>query len=467
MMLETEVVVVGAGPAGLSAALQASLAGVTVTIVDEYARPGGQYFQQPPAAFRLLDRSAMGRDYQAGVELMARVQQGKIEVLTDTLVWGAFEPTILEIYRGGQCQQIHAGRIVIATGAYDRPIAFPGWTLPGVITAGAAQTLLKNQWVVPGSRVLMAGTGPFQLPVAAHLVKAGATIVALLEASKAGTGWLTHVPAMWKHLGKVREAQDYLGTLLKARVDMRSGWTVVEARGDGQVEQAVIAQVDDEGRPVAGTEKLLEVDTICLGFGFIPSLQLPRLLGCSSAWDSDLATWVTAHDSDQRTSVAEVFVAGETTGIGGHDVAIGEGAVAGIKAAVDFGKLSVDEAGKRLSKISGDLKNHREFADYLNRTFALKPGLYDLIRDDTLVCRCEEVAAGEIAAVAREWNGSLRTIKQLTRAGMGNCQGRVCGALVAQIAAKASGKTVQEVGLDTPRPPIKPIPLEALAGMPA
>ncbi len=464
-MLETEVVVVGAGPAGLSAALQASLAGAAVTIVDEYARPGGQYFKQPPPAFTLLDRSAMGRDYQAGVELMTRVEQGKVEVLTDTLVWGAFEPGILEIYREGKCQRIRAERTVVATGAYDRPIAFPGWTLPGVITAGAAQTFLKNQWVVPGSRVLMVGTGPFQLPVASQFIRAGATVVALLEAGKVGN-WVTRVPAVWRHLGKVNEAKDYLAALLKARVDTRFGWTVVEARGDGQVEQAVIAQLDDDWKPVAGTEQVLEVDTVCLGFGFIPSLQLPRLLGCTSRWDADLSAWVTEHDVDQRTRVPGVFVAGETTGVGGHDVAIGEGAVAGITAAVDLGKVSADAAMKMLLKTRSELKNQREFADFLNRTFAIRPGIYELIREDTILCRCEEVTAGEIRAAAQEWNGSLRTIKQLTRAGMGNCQGRVCGSLVAQVAARASGKTVEEIGLDTPRPPIKPIPLEALAGMP-
>ncbi len=465
MMLETEVVVVGAGPAGLSAALQASLAGATVTVVDEYARPGGQYFKQPPAAFKLLDRSAMGRNYQVGVDLMTQVEHGKIEVLSDTLVWGAFEPGILEIYRDGECQRIRAERMVLATGAYDRPIAFPGWTLPGVITAGAAQTLLKNQWVVPGSRVLMAGSGPFQLPVAAQLIKAGATVVTLLEAGKVGN-WLTRVPAVWRHLDKVNEAKDYLAALLKARVDTRFGWTVVEARGDGQVEQAVIAHLDDNWKPVPGTEQILDVDTICLGFGFIPSLQLPRLLGCKSRWDADLSAWVTEHDADQRTSVAGVFVAGETTGIGGHDVAMGEGAVAGVMAAVDLGKLSASAAEKMLLKTRSELKNQREFADFLNRTFTIRPGIYEMIRDDTILCRCEEVTAGEVAASAQEWNGSLRTIKQLTRAGMGNCQGRICASLVAQIAARASGKSVEEIGLDTPRPPIKPIPLEALAGIP-
>lgn len=464
-MLEGDVLVVGAGPAGISAALEASLAGASVTLIDEYARLGGQYFKQTPQAFKLLDPSIMGRDYNQGVELMKRVEEGRIEIFPDTLVWGAMEPGVLEIFRRGECQRIRAQRTVIATGAYDRPVAFPGWTLPGVMTAGAAQTLLKNQWVVPGSRVLMVGSGPFQLPVAAHLVKAGATVVGVLEAGRF-SGWFKQVPSVWRHLSKVGEAKDYLGALLMARVPMMYGWTFLEARGNGRVQEAVITQVDDQWAPIAGTEKVLEVDAVCIGFGFVPSLQLPRMLGCSSRWDAEIAAWTTEHDNDQRTSIATLFVAGETTGIGGHDVALGEGAIAGAAAAADLGYQAPEGVEKRLTKVREGLNHHRQFADFLNRTFAPKPGILNLIRDDTLLCRCEEVTAGEVTSVAKEWDGNLRTIKQLTRAGMGPCQGRICGPLVAQVAARASGKPMEEIGLDTPRSPIKPIPAGAIMDLP-
>ncbi len=463
-MLETEIAVVGAGPAGLSAALQASLAGATVTLLDEYARPGGQYFKQPPAAFKLLDRSAMGRDYRAGQDLMGRIERDTVHLLTGTMVWGAFDSGVLELYRDGRCERLRAQRIVVATGAYDRAVAFPGWTLPGVMTAGAAQTLVKSQWVLPGSRILLAGSGPFLLPVAAQLVRAGATVVALLEASHAGD-WLRGMPAVWRHLDKITEAKDYLGTLLKARVPMRYGWSVVEARGTDRVEQAVIGQVDGDGHPIPGSEEVLEVDAICTGFGFIPSLQLPRLLGCEARWDAELAAWVSASDRDQRGTVPGVFVAGETTGIGGHDVAIEEGAVAGAMAAADLGRLTRGEAESSLGKVRGELSRHRQFSAFLNRTFSFKPGYLDLMRDDTILCRCEEVTAGDVARAAKDWDGSLRTIKQLTRAGMGPCQGRICGSLVAQVAARESGRTMEQIGVDTPRPPIKPIPIGALAAV--
>lgn len=464
MTIEVDVAVVGAGPAGLSAALEASRAGAKVALIDEYPRPGGQYFKQLPEPFRLLDRSAMGRDYQAGQDLVARLRDERIRLLANTLVWAAFEPGTLELYQGGECRRLRAARTVVATGAYDRPVAFPGWTLPGVITAGAAQSMVKSQWVLPGQRILMAGSGPFQLPVAAQLIKAGAQVVEVLEASRV-SGWLTRVPSVWRHLGKVNEAKDYLGALLKARVPYQFGWTVVEARGTGRVEEAVVAQVDEAWRPVQGTERVLQVDTVCIGFGFLPSLQLPGMLGCRASWDRDLVAWVTDHDAAQRTSVPELYVAGETTGTGGHDVAMGEGAIAGVSAAVDLGLLGADEAEGRLRKVREELARDREFASFLNRTFSVKPGAYELARDDTLVCRCERVTAGEVARVARAWNGSLRTIKQSTRAGMGPCQGRICGSLVAQIAARESGRSVEELGVDTPRPPVKPVPLSAMAGM--
>ncbi len=460
-MLETEIAIVGAGPAGLSAALQASLTGARVTIIDEYHRSGGQYFKQPPAAFKLLDRSAMGRDYQAGQELLRRIEQGSVQLLTDTLVWAAFDPGVLDIYREGRAQRLRAERIIIATGAYDRPVAFPGWTLPGVMTAGAAQTLVKSQWVLPGKRVLLAGSGPFLLPVAAQLVRGGAKVVGLLEASRAAD-WFNRVPAMWRHLDKLSESLDYLRPLLKARVPMRYGWTVFEARGKDRVEQAIIGQLDRYGRPIMGTQQLLDVDAVCTGFGFIPSLQLPRLLGCESRWDDELVAWVSVCDENQRSTVSTVFVAGETTGVGGHDVAMEEGAIAGVRAAQDLGKIGSGEADSWLGKVRSGLARHREFSSYLNRTFSYKWGLMDLVRDDTILCRCEEVTAGDVARTAREWGGNLRTIKQLTRAGMGPCQGRICGPLVAQVAARESGKTMQEIGVDTPRPPIKPIPIGAI-----
>src|SRR5689334_1528456 len=159
-MLETDVAVVGAGPAGLAAAIAAAESGARVTLIDEYPKPGGQYYRQLPGEYRVADRSVLDHDYTKGDALIARARHPNIELLSDPLVWGAFEPGVLDIARAGGAQKLKAGAIVAATGAYDRPIAFPGWDLPGVMTAGAAQTLVKSQQALPGRSILLIGSGP-------------------------------------------------------------------------------------------------------------------------------------------------------------------------------------------------------------------------------------------------------------------------------------------------------------------
>ena len=191
--------------------------------------------------------------------------------------------------------------------------------------------------------------------------------------------------------------------------------------------------------------------------------RFPRLLGCEARWDEDGTCWVTACDADQRSSVAGVFVAGEITGIAGHRVALAEGEIAGLHAAADLGLLTAPELAGRLRRPLRARARHQAFADHLKRNFALRDGLYDIVSADTVVCRCEEVTAGAIRAIAAEWHGSLRAVKQCTRAGMGQCQGRICEATVARLVAAASGQSLQSLGRDTARQLVKPVSLRALA----
>jgi D-hydroxyproline dehydrogenase subunit alpha len=468
-MEQVELVVIGAGPAGIQAALSAAESGVDVVLIDGYAQPGGQYFRQLPAAFRSDDRT---RHQAQASALLRRLRESKIRVLSNATVWGAFPATEgdgwqVALYGPSIAPCLDARALILAAGAYDRPVAFPGWTLPGVMTAGAAQTLLKSQRVLPGRRVLLSGTGPLQLSVAASLVRAGAEVVSVLEGSSFGLSNVRQAPAVWGQWERLREGWGYLQVL--RRVPYHFGWAAIEARGSEQVEEAVIARLDADWRPVPGTEQTLSVDTILIGYGFIPSTQLSRLLGCEHEYDLRRGGYVPVRDDNMRTSLPGVFMAGDGAGIGGAELSMLEGQLAGFSAAEFLGHLTAAGMRERRAPLEGSLARERRFARMLGEFYTPGPGIFDLPNDDTIICRCEEVTVGEVRAAAADGVRSMTELKALTRLGMGNCQGRICGELAARILAHELGlgedflASSHATGVFTARPPIHPVPLADMA----
>ena len=229
-MRQTEVAIIGAGPAGLAAALEASDAGATVVLIDEYLRLGGQFFKQAPSVFKIEEAASLGKDYERGQQLIRLVSNSKVEIWLDTQVWGAFSERTLAVIREGRSLELRADKIIAATGAYDKPVPFPGWTLPGVVTAGAAQTLVKSQWVVPGQRVLLVGTGPFQLPVARQLIHAGATIAGVVEAVSLPTLMRGSLGATARP-GRILEGMGYWNEIRRSRAPFIFGHTIVQSGG--------------------------------------------------------------------------------------------------------------------------------------------------------------------------------------------------------------------------------------------
>lgn len=468
-MEQVELVVIGAGPAGIQAALSAADSGVNVVLVDGYAQPGGQYFRQLPAAFRADDHTRHQAEASA---LLGRLRGSKIRILANATVWGAFASTAGDGWQvalnGPSAPACLAARaLILATGAYDRPVAFPGWTLPGVMTAGAAQTLLKSQRVLPGRRVLLSGTGPLQLAVAASLVRAGAEVCAVLEGSALGLSNVRQAAALWGQWERLREGWSYLRAL--GGVPYRFGWAVIEARGSEQVEEAVVARLDADWRPVPGTEQTLPVDTVLIGYGFIPSTELSRLLGCEHEYDLRRGGYVPVRDERMQTSLPGVYMAGDGAGIGGAELSAIEGQVAGFSAAEFLGRLTAAGVRARLAPLKSRLARERNFARMLGEFYTPGFGIFDLAREDTIICRCEEVTLGEIRAAAADGVRSTTELKALTRLGMGNCQGRICGELAARILAREAGlgddylATRHATGVFTPRPPIHPVPLADMA----
>lgn len=461
---QIDLIVVGAGPAGMEAAISAAQAGLDVALVDGYPQPGGQYFKQFPAPFRSEDHTLHHRQSEAALH---RLKEAEINLLTDTTVWYALPASeegewLLMLCGSGAPHCLQAKALILATGAYDRPIAFPGWTLPGVMTAGAVQTLVKTQRVLPGQRVLLSGTGPLQLAVAAQLVHAGAEVVGILEGAHLGLGSARYAPAMWGQWARVREGWDYWRTLRRAGVPIRLGWSVVEARGDGEVQEAVIARLNSDWYPISSSRQTLSVDTLVIGYGFLPSNELSRLLECEHEFIPEQGGYVPRRDDEMQTSLPGVYAVGDGAGIGGAELSQVEGRIAGLAAARRLGRLDDEAARTAIARQKPLLARERRFARMLGELFTPGPGLYQLANDDTLICRCEQITKQEIQEAIAAGFQTVSWVKRVTRTGMGICQGRICGYLVARLIAEQTGQDLTQIALDRVRPPVRPIPLDHL-----
>lgn len=449
--MRTDLAVIGAGPAGLAAALTAAAHGVRVTVVDAADRPGGQFFRQPAAELDARRPRALHHRWRTWERLRDALAASDVRVLTDHHVWfveersGAF--TVHALLGPGQDEPVAvpADAVLLATGGYEHVLPFPGWTLPGVLTAGGAQAMLKGGLVVPGRAVVVAGTGPLLLPVATGLAAAGARVAALVESADPRQV-ARHARGL---AGKLPEGAGYAARLLRHRVRLLTRHTVVRAHGDDRLTGVTVAALDADGRVRRGTGRYIPCDTLAVGHGMLPHTDLADGLGCR------LDGPAVAVDAEQRTSVPGVWAAGESTGVGGAALALAEGHIAGRSVASRLrGGTGPEPAGRTPAEQTRETL--RTSAEALAAAFAPPAHWTDQVTDDTLVCRCEEVTAGAVReAVDGLGAGDVRTVKLLTRAGMGWCQGRMCATAVA-------GLTGCEA---TPsrRPFARPVPLGVLA----
>ncbi len=459
----TSVLVVGAGPAGLAAALAARQYGAPVVLLDSNDEVGGQYWHHLPAARPARRQSLLHGDWPLFCSMRERLEgDSQCDIVTSAHVW-AIQGNKVYVVVGepdGASREVRvysSDAVVLATGAYDRTLPVPGWDLPGVFTAGGAQALAKGERVAVGRRVVVGGAGPFLLPVATSLVKAGSTVVGVYEASRAGRLVRSWAARPWELIGarnKAVEAIGYASLLARERIPYATGRAITAIHGGDRVEAVTVSAVDATWSPLAGTDKIIDVDAACLGHGFTPRLELPIAAGCRLS-----AQRFVEVDEGQRTSVRGVLAAGEITGIGGVDLALAEGAIAGHVAA----------GGRESDAV---LRNHRarrgvfrQFSRRIDAAHGVGVDWTKWLTGDTVICRCEEVRLERLGTIAdASQSRGLRSLKLLTRAGLGACQGRVCGRTVEELLNKGDpGRRLMDGTITDRRPLAMPLRLGELA----
>jgi D-hydroxyproline dehydrogenase subunit alpha len=454
------VVIVGAGPAGMAAAIAAQARGAQVTVVDEAARPGGQIYRQAHPALHggdFAEPSERARK-QKLIAAFERVRD-RIDYRSETSAFGLFKTGELHVASGTRTQVLRPDAVVLTTGVRETAVPFPGWTTPGVMYAGGAQALLKSQAVLAGRRIVVAGVGPLPMVVAAQILRAGGSVAALAMLNPLTmTG--RQLSALWRGREIVGEGLRYLGTVLRARVPRFTGHVPVRVIGREQVEGVVLARVDRRGAVMPGTEREIACDVVAVNYGFAANSELAAMAGTKMRYDRTRGGWLPIVDELGRTSVAGVFAAGDAAGLRGAVVAEAEGAIVGAAAAVGSEEAAAHGFRTQLAGVLATRKRLCAFQGAMQGLLELPGELWRVPTDETIVCRCENVTLGALRDAFGAGHLAANTVKRVTRAGMGWCGGRTC---LHAVSALAELHGAPSAALMTPRPLARPVALSSLA----
>ncbi len=461
---QCELLVVGAGPAGLAAATTAAQLGIQTILLDEQPAPGGQIYRAITTT-PVRDRAVLGLDYWHGASLIDPFKQSGALYEPGATVWAVAQRTAPESVEGfevgysvaGQAHMLHARHILLATGAQERPFPIPGWTLPGVITAGAGQVLLKSSGLVPGQRTVLAGCGPLLYLVAWQYLNAGVKVDAILETTPPGR-WTKALPHVW---GFLRSPYLMKGLKLvlevQAKIKIIKGVTAIEALGEGKLERVRYTS--------AGKTETMVVEQLMLHQGVIPNINLAQAVGVEQRWNEQMLCWEPRVDEWGNTNVKQISIAGDGGGIAGAIAAEHRGRIAAFDAALQLGKIS------RVERDTQSAPSRAQFARAVSGraffdTLYQAPDQFRMPVGETIVCRCEEITANQVRETVKLGCPGPNQMKSFLRCGMGPCQGRFCSVTVTEIIAQERGVSPQEVGHYRLRFPTKPLTLGELAALP-
>lgn len=457
-----DLAVIGAGPAGLAAATLAAQAGLEAVVFDENPAPGGQIYRAIQGT-PLTRPEVLGADYWQGQGLVQAFEASGARLEPGCTVWSLDPDLELGLLRDGAARMLQARRVIIATGAQERPFPIPGWTLPGVMTVGAGQTLLKSSGLVPDGQMVLAGSGPLLWLYAAQCLRAGGRIARLLDTTPRGAAWRAAGEALPFLLSPLFAKGRALVAEVRRAVDVVDDVTALEALGQGRVEQV-------RWRSGSGDWQSQPVDTLMLHQGVVPNVNLAMAAGVRHRWCPTQLCWQPELDRFGTSSIPGLAIAGDGAGIGGAWAAAERGRLAAI-AAIRALKGDAEGLGEWVGEVAEHrvrraLARHQRGRAFIDRMFQPAPQ-FRLPEGDTLVCRCEEVSAAQVKATVAQGCEGPNQLKAFLRCGMGPCQGRLCSLTVTELIARERGVPPDQVGSYRIRPPVKPIALSALAQMPA
>ncbi|MFN0162023.1 MAG: FAD-dependent oxidoreductase [Burkholderiales bacterium] len=457
-----DLIVLGAGPAGVAAAVTAARCGLATTLIDDGVEAGGQIYRAPPRAWRRNASADPGPDFAAGEAMRAQLADSGVQHLPGHAVWSVAPGFEVRMVAADGEKGVVAPKLLVATGVTERIFPFPGWTTPGVSGLAAATRLLKTQQILPGQRTLVAGAGPLVYAVAASIIAGGGRVAAIADLGRRAE-WLAALPALATSPALLGRGVAWRMRLLLAGVPVFHGHHVAQVHGDSGVTAAEIAAVAADGTPLCATPaRRFEVDSVVVGHGLVPSADITRLLRARHRFAPERGGWVVERDAHFRTSVAGLYAAGDCTGMAGGEAAALSGGIAGLAAAHDAGRLTREDLDRQAAPLLQRYAHADRLGSRMARLMAARPGLLAAISADTIVCRCEDITRGMLDAALDAGAGDCNELKAWTRCGMGPCQGRTCGEATAELLARRLGSR-ELAGHWTARVPLRPQAIEQLA----
>lgn len=459
MQRNYDLVIVGCGPAGMSAAITAAAQSLSVLVLDEQPEPGGQIWRHIEQNASGERAKMLGPDYKKGADLARRFRETSVDIEFGAKVWQVEDEFQVYYSKEGIAHSVACKRFLIAIGAQERPNPFHGWTLPGVMTVGAAQILMKSSGEIPKDPVWVAGSGPLTLLYIYQLLKMGGDVAGYISTTPRRNIWRAapHFPVALTQPKGLLKGLKWITELKRSKLPIFSGCKRLAALGDDRLEEI---QFEDKSKQ----RRTAKTNLLLVHEGVVPNIHLPLSLGCSVAWNASQKCLAPVLNGWSETTRSGVFVAGDGGGISGADAAVELGRIAAIGACRSLGVLSDAQAESQSRESRGQARRLFSIRPFLDALYEPRAEVFDP-DPKTIICRCEHKTAQDIIDASKRGGADPTQVKAATRAGMGPCQGRQCGYTVSALIAKLHGVPIDKVGYFNIRAPIKPISLGEISAL--